>query len=58
MVFGDPEDAAEAARGFDGVELCGRGGGSHCRWRYLLRQKIVSSFGQRCEQFGLWWDVQ
>jgi len=24
VVFGNPEDAAEAARGFDGVELCGR----------------------------------
>ena len=24
VVLGNPEDAAEAARGFDGVELCGR----------------------------------
>lgn len=28
VVFGNPEDAFEAARGFDGVELCG-GDGSH-----------------------------
>ena len=24
VVFGNPEDAAEAVRGFDGVELCER----------------------------------
>ena len=24
VVFGNPEDVAEAARGLDGVELCGR----------------------------------
>ena len=24
VVFRNPEDAVEAARGFDGVELCGR----------------------------------